>query len=207
MNINDFPVVKVGIQDDVSTWVVTQIDHISTIQDFDNLRQSFPTFKLEHEGRCHWTVLKSIVSDGKLEILDHIVKQGGRHLLDDQGAIFFAKDYQTAKKIIQLGASANVIFKTAKMTMLFCLLFNRESKARSKMIELLLLHGGVAYPMPCPEKLQIIQNSVQKIFEKTKAKLILTAYEKNKFSAFGTLPKDLLKNIIGLLLAFYRIRI
>lgn len=196
MVINNFPVMKRGEQTKEARWIVGRMDRVTTIDQFKSLWRLFPGFKLENEGCRGWTALKCAISSGNLDLIEYIVQMGGEDLLNRQGAIFFAKDYKTAKFIIKLGASVNVLYANAKMTNLYTLTFAQNSKLRSQLIRLHLLHGGIAYPKPDPEKQKIIQDAFNKIFEETNASALLTAFYKNSFSAVATLPKELIKIII-----------
>jgi hypothetical protein len=100
--------------------VIKTIEKDSTTEMFQAVMAEHPTYRLDQPGLCGWFALGCAATQGNIPLVDLIVAQGGKDLLnqsDDQGltplflAVYYngeSSDLATVEHLLELGADPEI---------------------------------------------------------------------------------------------------
>lgn len=137
--------------------------HTTPLQ-FDAICEEHPYYKIEFGGRCGWNALGTAAYKGNCELVDHIVKKYGEHLIELGNGFGWSplycacncedieNGYLVGKLLIELGANVNLATSTccddsvigdtyAGSTPLWACI---EKTKNIKLAKLLINNGGIA---------------------------------------------------------------
>lgn len=198
--------------------VTNSITKKTTPEQFDEILRWNHEYNLEYGGRCGCTALLAATIEGNIDLIRHIVKIGGEHLLkigNENGCtplhlVSELKDFKTAcilsKELIELGAEVNVHFTSDyfnKITPLIMAALNDNLQ----LVKLLLKNNAIVPDSAEAElgedKMRLIKIAEKEIYQqKTVNSLVLASYlkpqldeEGNEISPLKVLPPEMMFHI------------
>lgn len=176
--------------------------HIKTIDQLKKFCQDHPgstPASLVEGGPFHLcSPLSFAVKLGNTVLVDHIVTDYGKELLDDHGAIFQSNSPEMLKKLIGLGASVNALEKgeTFLFKLLTPLTYTIKIAEPEEYIKVLILNGAISYPVH-EYRAKKIAKFVTEIFHDTGCRLLMMINRNSAPSLFPELVSRIVRIRIG----------
>lgn len=172
INYNNNTMASIEVCKQLSTYSIDNkiwqlVDFITehtTVEEFDNKYQQLSKPSLTAGARCGNTVMTVAAFRGNVVLVEYLHKMGGDKLLNlgnefGMTPLYYAikgRQYETAKKLVQLGANVNLATSspsgstltgnsTCHSTPLWMAIHHREG-VHAEIVRLLASSGGVANP-------------------------------------------------------------
>lgn len=198
INLTDFTTRPIPDWNDKASDVIDSIKRSSSSDEFKELCEKNPNYKLNIAGSGGWTALHRAVLNGNLDVIDHIISLRDKSLftlaLDTNGPTPLHlscthKDTATGLSMVEKllpWTPVNIVKKTGGPTPLEKALIYKKIEIAT----LLLRHGGIA-------RREQMQKESYETLESAKKEIMTDNEKLFKLGLEKKLPKDIMNSILS----------